>query len=143
MQSESEPEEWGARVPGKVILEGQGKVVGMKRLASGKIEETFDMNGLLLGEKFSGTYTIEGKVRPDGTGFVETRGFISTRDGYPIQLTGIANGRTEPNGITVLRGANCYSCPTGKFAKLNEIVVMWKAEVDEGGNIKSVGWEWK
>jgi hypothetical protein len=28
-------------------------------------------------------------------------------------------------------GAVCYSCPPGKFARLNEIAVVWEGEVDK------------
>ncbi len=128
---------------GELVYEAQGKVAGWKQLVSGKVEEKFDMHGTFLGEMFSGTYAIEGNVRPDGTGFIETHGFISTEGGYPVQFTGITNGRTYRDGHTVLRGANCFCCPSGKFAHLNEMAVIWEAEVDDEGNVRSKGWEWK
>ncbi len=130
-------EELESRVLVELVYEGHGKVAGLKRLAFGKIDETFKMNGVRSCELLSKQHTMEGKVRPDGRGFVQMHGFIATRDGLLIQLTGIANGITRLDGQTVLRGANCYSCPTGKFARLNEIAVIWRAEMDDKGNIHS------
>jgi hypothetical protein len=128
---------------GDLVLESHGKLVSIGEFLDGHFEETVEMHGLLLGEKFSGEYTIEGRVRPEGTAHIEIDGFILTEDAPLIQMIGIANGITKPDGRTILRGANCYSFASGKFARLNEIAVMWIAEVDEEGNINSRGWEWK
>ena len=136
-------EELGSGVIGDLVLEGHGKVKNVREFLEGHIEETFEMHGLLLGEKFSGEYTIEGRVRPEGTAHVKIQGFILIENTPMIQVTGVANGITKPDGHTLLKGANCYTYASGKFARLNEMAVMWEAEVDEEGNISSRGWEWK
>jgi hypothetical protein len=128
---------------GDLVLESHGKLVKIGEFLDGHVEETFETHGLLLGEKFSGEYTIEGRVRPEGTVHIDINGFILTEGAPLIQMVGIANGTTKPDGRTILRGANCYTSASGKFARLNEMAVMWIAEVDEEGNISSRGWEWK
>ncbi len=140
---EPHQEELGSQGLGDLILESHGRIKNVRGFLDGHIEETFETHGLLLGEKFSGEYSIEGRVRPEGTAHVEIKGLIFTEDVPLIQMVGIANGITKPDGRTVLRGASCYSSALGKLARLNEIVVMWMAELDKEGNINSRGWEWK
>ncbi len=128
---------------GDLVYKGKGKLNGFRRLANGNFEQTLAMKDELLGEEFSSTYTAEGRHRPDGTGFVKINGSMTTQDGMTIGYLGIGNGERGEDGSWVYKGAVCYFCAPGRFAKLNGIAVVWEMEVDAGGNFHGRGWEWK
>ena len=128
---------------GEVVYEGRGKVVGMRVLPNCKLEQTVMMQGMFLGEELSATWTSEGEFRPDGTGHTEFHGFFTTKNGGMGQYNGSGNGINKPDGSMTYRGVVCYSCPPGKFARLDGIAVVWEVEVDKEGNYHNKGWEWK
>ncbi len=128
---------------GDQVHEDQGKVIGMRVLPNGKIEQTVMAQGMLLGEETSATRTIEAEIRPDGTGYGEFRGFFTTKSGAMGQFKGMGNGVVRPDGSSTWRGVVCYSNPPGKFARFNGIALVWESEVDKEGNMHTKGWEWK
>ncbi len=127
---------------GDLVYEAEGKVIGMKRLPDGKVEQTVDVKGKFFGEEFTATFKTEGGIRPDGTGYVELNGSY-TMDGALIQYSGIGNGIRKPDGTWAFRGTTCYNCPPGKYARLNGIAVLWEVDVDDAGVQHNKGWEWK
>ena len=128
---------------GKQVYEGRAKVVGMRVLENGKVEYTYAMQGLFLGEEFSAMWTNENEMRPDGTMSIEAWGFFNAKDGTSGRYKIIGNGVMRPDGTGVGRGVVCYHCPPGKFAYLNGISVVWENEWDKDFNMQSKGWEWK
>jgi len=128
---------------GKQLYEGRGKVVGMRVLPNGKLEETVMMQGTILDEQLSATWTSEDDIRPDGTMGIEAHGFFNTSGGGMGRYSVIGNGMLKPDGSGVARGAVCYQCPPGKYAFLNGIAVVWEIEFDKEHNIHNKGWEWK
>lgn len=128
---------------GELVYEGRGKALGMRVLPNGKLEYTEMMQGTMLGEKFSATWSGEGDVRPDGTGYFEFWGFFMTESGAMGKYKGNGNGIHRPDGSMTYRGAVCYANPPGKFAKLNGTAVVYEIEVDKDGNFHNKGWEWK
>ncbi len=128
---------------GNLVYESEGKVVAMRCLPNGKIEQTGKMKGRFLGEEFSYKYTVEGETKLDGTEHIKIRGFSTMKDGTTLLFSGIANGIRRQDSSMVFRGAACYDCPPGKYAMFNGIAVALEGEVDPGGFIHSKGWEWK
>ena len=128
---------------GDLIYEARGKILGMRVLPNGKVEQTVMMQGMVLGEEFSATWTNESERRPDGTGYTEFRGFFSTKSGAMGQYLGNGNGINKPDGSSIYRGAVCFSCPPGKYARFNGMAVVYEAETDKEGNMHNKGWEWK
>ncbi len=99
--------------------------------------------GVLLGEEYSTSYKVEGEWRPDGTEHLEIRGFYDMKSGARVSFSGIANGTRKADGSMVFKGGACFYAPPGKLARLNEMAVVWEAEVDAGGFVLTKGWEWK
>ncbi len=128
---------------GDLVFETEGKVIGMKRLPNGKIEQKAALRGTILDEECSVDWIGMAEHRPDGTGFVQFHGIFSTTSGVELEYTGIGNGVRKPDKHMVYRGAVCFSTPPGKFAHLNGIAVVWEVEVDEAGFVQNKGWEWK
>jgi hypothetical protein len=91
---------------------------------------------VVFGEEYSATYTSEVEFRPDGTGYIEFRGFSTTKSGEVGRYTGMGNGLLRPDGTQVWRGVACFSNPPGKYAGLNGIAVVWEVEVAQDGTNK-------
>ena len=128
---------------GEMVYDGKGKTIGMRVLANGKIEQTQMMQGMLLGEEFSATWTGEGEHRPDGTVHNEFHGFWTTKSGAMGGYVGMGNGISHPDGSYVGRGVLCLANAPGKYAKFNGIAVVYEVEQDKDGNFHNKGWEWK
>ncbi len=128
---------------GDLVYEAEGKVNGFKSLPNRKMGQTVAMHGVLFGEAFSDTYELQVEHRPDGTGFVELHGSLTTDSGVTIDYSGIGNGKRREDGSMIYNGAACHGCPSGKFARLNGMAVAWEMEVDSGGYFRGKGWEWK
>ena len=128
---------------GEVVYECRGKMIGTRVMPDGKVENTGMVQGMFFGEEFSSTWTGEGEMRLDGTGYTEIRGFFGTKGGTMGRYLGNGNGINRPDGSMVYRGALCYSIPSGKHARLNGVAVAYEIEIDKEGNIHSKGWEWK
>jgi len=128
---------------GDVVYEGKGKTIGMRVLPNGKNEQTQTMQGMVLGEEFSATWTGEGEVRPDGTTHTEFHGFFTTKSGAMGQYSGMGNGIMRPDGSQTNRGVLCHSNASGKYARFNGIAIVYEVESDKDGNFHNKGWEWK
>lgn len=128
---------------GDVVYECKGKLVGMRVLPDGKLEDSGIMQGIFLGEEFSGMWTAVAEVRPDGTGYSDIRGFYTTKGGNMGKFMGNGNGIHKPDGSMIYRGGVCYLSPPGKYSRLNGIAVVYEYESDKDGNYQMKGWEWK
>jgi hypothetical protein len=128
---------------GELIYECKGKIIGARVLPNGNLENTGMMQGYFLGEEFTSTWTGEGDIRPDGTGYTELRGFFTTKGGTIGRFLANGNGIIKPDGSMSFRGSICYNSPPGKFSRLNGIAVVYEYESDKDGNFHQKGWEWK
>ena len=53
-------------------------------------------------------------------------------------------GNLTKEGNVLSRGAGFWSTPsTGKLAFLNDMMSVFKLEVDKEGNLSAIEWEWK
>ncbi len=128
---------------GDLILEVQGRVAESKSSPNGKREVNAAVEGLLLEEKFSGSVKGETMIRPDGTVSSNIDGSFDMKGGETVRFSAITKGTNVSNGKFSYKGAICFSCPPGRFVKLNGIAVAYDVDVDETGFIRGRGWEWK
>jgi hypothetical protein len=128
---------------GDLVFEGQGKIIGMRVLPNGKMENTGIMKGMFYGEEFSSTWTSENEMRPDGTAHSEELGIFTTISGERGRYSGMCNGICNPDGTQSYKGAVCFSNPPGKYTRLNGIAGIYEMEFDNNGNYQMKGWEWK
>ena len=129
---------------GKLVYEGQGKAIGYRVLEDGRVEQTCMMQGKLLGEDFSATWTqVADPMRPDWTGFGKGWGIFWAKNGSSGRFDMIGNGTGKFDGLSSIRGSVCFSCMPGKFGHLNGIAVVFEMDSDKDGNFQNKGWEWK
>lgn len=123
------------------------KIVGIDIDESPIIEITMSGQGKISGDiEFTEMWTYKTKQNPDGVQHGEGIGVFMIKDGGNETVTAKSQGvsTVTENGIKQYIGANFYSTSsTGKFAFMNNLVGMFKAEVDESGNYTTKVWEWK
>jgi hypothetical protein len=135
---------------GDQIGESAGKATSMKVLPGDdyryvKLEITIQESGKVYGldGMNMGTYTAFERVA--GQIYGEGQGIISTADGESAIWNGHGVGRMTGNGMGMsFRFSIAYQAPpTGKLARLNEVLVIGEHEVDNDGNTQTRYWEWK
>lgn len=132
---------------GDKIGEESGKVTSQRVLpnpgGTPKMETTFQMTGTILGvgEKTTGTYTS--MIRPDGTLFGEGQAVVMGNNGEMATWIGQGIGTIKKDGSVSYRGAIYYQTSAAKWARLNNVAVVFEYEVDALGNTHAQTWEWK
>ncbi len=128
---------------GDMIVEGRGKVTGVRVMENGVIELTAMCRGKFLDDEVNVIYTAERTPRPDGTEYAEVRGVLTGKSGAAGQFKCNGNTRTDANVTRIVRGAMCLSFPPGKFAQFNGQAIAYEMETDKEGNVQVRGWAWK
>jgi hypothetical protein len=81
----------------------------------------------------------KGVLHGVGNGIITT-----TEDGDLATYTGEGIGRFDASGVLNWRGTIFFEASSeGKLGFLNNIVGVFKAEVDAQGNFRDKTWEWK
>ena len=138
---------------GDLIYEAKGKIVGQRILAVApqtKIENTVLLDGIMHGiVNIIDTGTFVSTAIDDTVYYSQGQGVITTKDRREV-ATWTAQGikqysiRDENNDNSLFRGsAFYYTASKGKLAFLNNIMTVFKSEVDSTGNILNKEWEWK
>jgi hypothetical protein len=134
---------------GNPFFEEKGKIIGQRILAvrpETQIEYTFSANGTMNGDiGITDTGTLVSTLRSGGISYSEGQGVIMTKDGSEM-ATWNAHiiGNVADQGKILFRGSGFYNTSsTGKLAFLNNIITVFKAEVDESGNLSNKEWQWK
>jgi hypothetical protein len=106
---------------------------------------SFAGSGMIKGVNFTDTGTALIVLRPDGYSDILGKAVIATIDGsekgsYTLYSIGhaYANGTIKDNGAAFF-----HTNSTGKLAIANNLVVVFRDQVDKAGNGLTVGWEWK
>jgi hypothetical protein len=138
---------------GDLIYEAKGKIVGQRILAVApqtKIENTILLDGIIHGiVNIIDTGTFVSTAIDDTVYYSQGQGVITTKDRREV-ATWTAQGikqysiRDENNNNSLFSGsAFYYTASKGKLAFLNNIMTVFKSEVDSTGNILNKEWEWK
>jgi hypothetical protein len=138
---------------GDLIYEAKGKVIAQRILAVApqtKIENTVLLDGIMHGViNITDTGTFINSATGDGVYYNQGQGIITTKDRRDMAVwtaQGIQqhNITDENNNNSLFRGsAFYYTASKGKLAFLNNIMTVFKSEVDNAGNILNKEWEWK
>jgi hypothetical protein len=131
---------------GEQVGENKGKRTSRRVLsvASGfSAEVSFESAGKLLGVESNEIGTYTSSSRPDGSLYGEGQGVVLGADGSNATWKGSGVGKFTGGGGVSYRGAIYYSSASPKFARLNNIAVVFEFEVDGEGNTHSKLWEWK
>jgi cell division protein YceG involved in septum cleavage len=114
-------------------------IKGMYRLQS-----SYSGSGVVKGVNFSVNGTILIVPRIDGGADVSGRAAISTAEGEKGTYNFYSIGHTDDNGTTRDNGAAFFhTTSAGKLSVVNNLVVVFKDQVDKAGNGMTIGWEWK
>ena len=105
---------------------------------------SFAGSGMIKGINFTDTGTALIVLRPNGYSYILGKADITTIDGseqgsYTLYSIGYAdaNGTIRDNGAAFF-----HTNSTGKLDVVNNLVVVFKDQVDKAGNGVTVGWEW-
>ena len=130
---------------GDLIYQAKGKTLGLRVLDdNGTMEMTNIENGVVLGTECTTMVTLVCKRRPDGTQYSEGYGAISTKDGDAA--TSNISCIIIPKGLPPLgsvRGASFYYTQSPNLARLNNLVCIFEAEINEDMSYTIKKWEWK
>ena len=106
---------------------------------------SFAGSGMVKGINFTDTGTALIVLRPNGYSDIIGKAVITTIDGnekgsYTFRSIGHAdaNGTIRDNGALFF-----HTNSTGKLTIVNNLVVIFKDQIDKAGNGMTVGWEWK
>src|SRR6188472_3172147 len=118
----------------------QGAVIN----GSQGFKASFAGSGMIKDIHFTDTGTALIILRPNGYSDILGKAVITTIDGsekgsYTFNSIGHAdaNGTIRDNGALFF-----HTNSTGKLAIVNNLVVVFKDQVDKAGNGVTVGWEW-
>jgi hypothetical protein len=132
---------------GEKVQEVTGKVTSNRVIPAEhgiKVETSYQASGRLLGVETSelGSYTAQ--MRPSGVLYGTGQGLLVSKDGDHAQWTGHGIGKPTGKGMAAsYRYSLVIQSTSPKWARLNGVVIVGEWEVDENGNTKGQGWEWK
>ena len=108
------------------------------------LQTSYSGSGIVKGISFSANGTVF--IVPRSDGFVELTGHavITTTDGENGTYKFYSLGHADPNGTTRDNGtAFFHTTSSGKLSIVNNLVIVFKDQIDNAGNGSTVGWEWK
>jgi hypothetical protein len=124
---------------GEPFFVEKGKVTGQKEIGPNRTQITFTGNGTMNGNI---EVTVTGKlvgVSKGNISFEQGQGVITTKDGETANYTLMA-----VNNGTDLQGAKAWNTnSTGQLSFLNNILIIFKGGLDDGGNYAIEHWHWK
>ena len=106
----------------------------------------YSANGTLKGNiEVTNTGDFASTIKGNNLTYGQGQGAITTADGgEKANYTFIGVGNVTQEGKPVFQGASVYSTnSTGQLAFLNNILGIFKVEIDETGSFVSTEWQWK
>lgn len=133
---------------GEKFTEHVGKVTGVRVIPGDEhapaVETSFAGNGKLYGMETTEMGTYISRLQPSGVMVGEGQGIVMTKDGEAITWKAQGVGRPTGKGMAAsYRYALTFQTSSQKHAKLNTFMAVGEWEVDEQGNTRGNGWEWK
>ena len=111
------------------------------------LQASYSGNGTVKGVNFSANGTIFIVPRSAGSADLIGHADMTTTDGekgtysfYSLGHTDNATGSTKDNGAVFF---HTNSTSSGKLSIVNDLVIVFKDQIDKAGNGMTVGWEWK
>ena len=132
---------------GEILCEETGTITGIRVLSSDergvKVEVDLQTQGQILGVEEKSIWTYWSITRADGSLYGEGKGFMTTKDGDVLHLTGSGSAKAvEPDGTVNYRGVIYFQTASEKFSKLNGAAGVMEYTADGEGNTVLKVWEW-
>jgi len=134
---------------GEKIYEIHGKVTGARAVQGSShgevnMEVSFQGMGHILGVNTMDMGTYVARLRQSGVLYGTGHGISMTNEGESITWHGEAIGHPTGKGMEAKwRGSIFMNTQSHKLVRLNTMVIVFEWDVDEQGNAKGAGWEWK
>ncbi|MDQ3977751.1 MAG: hypothetical protein M3264_14615 [Thermoproteota archaeon] len=131
---------------GEPFFKENGKITGQKEIGPNRTHFSYSADGALKGDiQVTDRGDLVSISKGNDLTFAQGQGIITTTDGNDMaNYTIIGVGNVTEEGKPVIQGAAAYSTnSTGKLAFLNNVLGIFKAELDEKGGFVSNEWEWK
>jgi hypothetical protein len=133
---------------GKPFFVEKGKIIGQRVISVSpqpQLEYTFVANATINGViNATNTGTIVNTVDANGKFHTEGQGFIRTPNGEVATWENRVIGTLTKQGAVQSLGAGFWSTPsTRELSFFNDMMSIFKLEVDREGNLHAIEWEWK
>lgn len=132
---------------GKPFFDERGKITSRRVINTEspvKIEISLTSTGIMNGLNATDRSTFISTVRPDRTVFSKGSGILTAEGGEIAMYTFEGLGRYYQDGILRSNGISFLETEsTGKLAFLNNLVGIFKNEIDPAGNTATKTWELK
>jgi hypothetical protein len=135
-----------AQTLGKPFFEEKGKITGQKEIGTNTTQISYSSNGTMNGNipvTTSGNFVSISKG--NNVTYNHGQALMTAKDGTEIaNYTFLAVGKISEEGKPIFNGVSVYSTnSTGKLGFLNNMVGIFKVELDKMGNFVNKEWEWK
>ena len=135
-----------AQTLGKAFFEEKGKITGQKEIGTNTTQISYSSNGTMNGNipvTTSGNFMSISKG--NNVTYNHGQAIVTAKDGTEIaNYTFLAVGKISEEGKPIFNGVSVYSTnSTGKLAFVNNMVGIFKVEIDRMGNFVNKEWEWK
>ena len=108
------------------------------------LQASYSGSGVVKGVNFSANGTVFIVPRSNGSADLSGHAVISTADGEKGTYKFYSLGHTDANGTTRDNGAAFFrTTSSGKLSAINDLVIVFKDQIDKAGNGMTIGWEWK
>ena len=108
------------------------------------LQASYSGSGVVKGVNFSANGTVFIVPRSDGFADLTGHAVITTTDGEKGTYKFYSLGHADANGTTRDNGAVFFSTTSsGKLSAINDLVIVFKDQIDKAGNGMTIGWEWK
>jgi hypothetical protein len=135
-----------AQTLGEPFFRETGKITGQKEIDPNRMQVSFSANGTLKDDiNVTNTGGFVSISSGNNLTFAQGQGKLETPDGVETaRYDIIAVGNVTQEGKPVFVGAAAYRTnSTGDLAFLNNVLGVFKAELDETGSFTSTEWQWK
>jgi hypothetical protein len=108
------------------------------------LQVSYSGSGVVKGVNFSSNGTVFIVPRSDGSADLSGHAVIITADGEKGTYKFYSLGHTDANGTTRDNGTLFFgTTSSGKLSAINDLVIVFKDQIDKAGNGMTIGWEWK
>ncbi len=132
---------------GEQIGELSGKTTGRRVLPSDgggpKMETSQELRGKLLGVDVTNMVTYWAVVRPDGNLYGDGQGVFMGAGGEMASYVGTGLGVFTGPGAVSFRGSFYFQTTSPKWARLNNVSVIFESDTAANGDTTLKTWEWK
>ena len=108
------------------------------------LQASYSGSGVVKGVNFTANGTVFIVPRRDGSADLRGHAVITTADGEKGTYKFYSLGHTDANGTTRDNGTVFFrTTSSGKLSAINDLVIVFKDQIDKAGNGMTIGWEWK